>query len=331
MKAIALISGGLDSVLAARLIKDLGIEVTGVYFKIPFTFEPKKQDRPTIEDSAQAAGVPLTIIDLGQEYLEIVKKPRHGYGKNINPCIDCKILMLKKAKGLMLETGASFLITGEVLGQRPMSQNRRSLDNIEKEAQVEGILLRPLCAKLMPESLPEKQGWVDRNKLLDLNGRTRRPQIDLAQSLGILEYQEPAGGCLLTVPDFANRIKDLLKHKDLSLENIELLKAGRYFRLAEDAKLVMARDERECARLIGRVSLGDHLFYPDAITAGPTAVLRGKVNEDMIRLSASITAFYFDLNGKTSADVVYRIIPSAEEKTITVSPVAKEELNKYRI
>lgn len=334
MKAIALISGGLDSILAARVIKEQGIEVRGVYFKIPFAVANKKRgakNHPSLERLMQSAGMSFKEIELKEEFLDIVRKPAHGYGSNVNPCIDCKILMLRKAKELMQESGASFIVTGEVLAQRPMSQNRQSLDNIERDAEVKGILLRPLSAKLMQETEVEKNGWVKRDRLLSFNGRSRRPQFDLAEKYGIEGFTDPAGGCLLTVPDFSRRVKDLIKYKALTIDNVELLKVGRHFRLSELTKLIIARDESECKKLIELAHPGDYLFYPDAVTAGATALLQGKINEELIQLSVRLATSYFDLNGAASASIVYRIMPSPEEKTIIASPISKEELAKLRV
>lgn len=325
MRAIALISGGLDSILAAGLIKDCGIEVIGLNFKIPFC-RPQKKTNPKIHQ----LGIELKSIDISEEFLEIIKNPRYGFGSNMNPCIDCKILMLKKAKELMPKFGAKFIITGEVLGQRPMSQNRQALELIEKRAGLQGLLLRPLSAKLLSKTFPEKEGWINRDKLLDFNGRSRQPQIALAGKLRIKDYQQPAGGCLLTDPQFAKRVKDLLNHKELNLENIELLKIGRHFRLSQKTKLVVGRDERENADLLTKVKEGDYLFMPRDI-AGPSALGKGGFSEDLINLSCRITCRYCDLNGKINADITYRRIPDKENKALKVSPLDAANLETFRI
>ncbi|MFH1397985.1 MAG: tRNA 4-thiouridine(8) synthase ThiI [Candidatus Omnitrophota bacterium] len=334
MKAVALISGGLDSILAARVIKEQGIAVTALFFKIPFLGNPKKpgiKSEDSIRRLTEASGIKLVVIELADDFLEIVKNPAHGYGSNINPCIDCKTFMLKKAAEFMRENGGSFLVTGEVLGQRPMSQNKQSLGVIERNSGMEGLILRPLSARLLDETTPEKQGWVKREVLLDFNGRTRSPQIELALEFGIKNYSSPAGGCLLTDPHFTDRAKDLLRHNELTMENVELIKIGRYFRVTPDVKLAVGRNEAEDNRIIGLAKTGDHLFYPPLDVAGTTALARGKLNEESIRLCASIASRYCDLNGKQSINITYRIFPSDEEKIILVSALSEVELVKLRI
>lgn len=334
MKAVALVSGGLDSTLAAKLIKEQGIEVFVLNFKTPFCLCDKKASSGCGNEAAKVAynlGAELKIIYVTDEFFNIIKNPKYGYGRNLNPCIDCRILMFCKAKEFMVEVGALFVITGEVLGQRPMSQHRQALKIIEKEAGLEGLVVRPLSAKLLPETLPEKKRWIDRTKLLNFSGRTRRPQMDLAKALDIKDYPCSAGGCLLTDPEFAKRLKDLLSHEELNLNNVELLKTGRHFRLSEEAKLVVGRDEKENERIINLAQENDYLFLPNDDLAGPTSLGRGVFNEELIRLSCSITSHYCDLNGKTSTDIVYRRIPETEEKRLNVTAVLENELNNLRI
>ena len=331
MKAIALISGGLDSILAAKVMKQQGIEVIGVHFKIPFALRDKSDKRDFALKLCRIAGVELKTVVLGEEFLEIVSHPKHGRGANMNTCIDCKILMLKKAKEMMQNLDASFLVTGEVLGQRPMSQHNSALDLIAQEAGVEGLILRPLSAKLLDETFPQKQGWVRRENLLDFSGRCRQPQIELAKTFGINDYSQPAGGCLLTDPQFSKRLKDLIEHGPYDLENVELLKFGRHFRLSADAKLVVGRDEKENAEIEELARQGDWLFLPPQDTAGPSALGRGKFSEEQIKLCAGTTARYCDLAGKTSLDISYRQLPSQESQTLNVAPVPDEESVKYRI
>ncbi|MBU0503609.1 MAG: tRNA 4-thiouridine(8) synthase ThiI [Candidatus Omnitrophota bacterium] len=334
MKAIALISGGLDSILAARVVSGLGIDVTAVFFKIPFFCNPKKpgiKPEDAIRKLTGSLGIKLAVIVLADDFLEIVRHPAHGYGSNVNPCIDCKIFMLKKAAEFMRSSGSQFLVTGEVLGQRPMSQNKQSLGVIEKESGLEGLILRPLSARLLNETIPEKKGWVKREALLDFNGRSRAPQIELALKFGIKDYSSPAGGCLLTDPHFADRVKDLLNHNELTVENVGLIKVGRYFRVSADVKLAVGRNEAEDNRIISLALPGDFLFDPPADVAGTTALGRGKFNDQTIQLCASIASRYCDLNGQQSINIIYRIFPLEEEKIITVSPLSEEELVKIRI
>ena len=297
MKAIALISGGLDSILAARFMRELGIEIIPLNFKIPFCQKAVKK----IDGLSQE----LMAVDIGADFLEMLKQPEYGYGSHMNPCIDCKILMLRKAKELMPAFGAAFIVTGEVLGQRPMSQHKQALVLIAKKAGLEGLVLRPLSAKLLSETTPEKEGWVEREKLMDFSGRSRKAQMSLAEKFGIKEYAQPAGGCLLTDPLFTAKLKDLIRHEELNLENVELLKLGRHFRLDSGAKLIVGRDEKENARLAGLAKDQDYLFMP-AQTAGPTALGRGVFNDGLIQLSAAIVSRYCDRNGNNAPDIIYR-------------------------
>jgi len=314
MKAIALISGGLDSTLAARLIKDHGIELIALNFKTPFCLCDRKTDSGCLNHSrlvAQNLGLEFKSVNITDEFFKVVEEPEHGYGSNMNPCIDCRILKFRKAKEFMQQSGASFIITGEVVGQRPMSQHRQALNIIDKESQLEGLVLRPLSAKLLPETIPEKEGWVDRNRLLNFSGRTRKPQIELAREFNIKDYPCPAGGCLLTDPEFARKVKDLIAHQELDLNNVELLKAGRYLRLSQDAKLVVGRNEQENERLLNLAQEGDYLFFPPEEIAGPTALGRGIFNPELIELSCRITCRYCDLNGNPGIDIVYKRVAKA--------------------
>jgi len=331
-KAIVLISGGLDSHLAAKLVQSQDIDIIPLNFWIPFCQRKKKiVPKDSLSLEADNLGRDLKIVDIREEFLALLKKPQHGFGANINPCIDCKILMLRRAKELMKELDASFVVTGEVLGQRPMSQHRQSLEIIEKESGLEGLLLRPLSAKLLAETIPEKEGWVDRNKLLDFNGRSRRPQMELAKKFNINDYPNAAGGCLLTDPEFSKRLKDLIKHQELNIDNIELLKIGRHFRISPEAKLVVGRDEKENEQLVNSAKENDYLFYPNEELAGPVSVGRGVLNADLIRLACSITCRYCDLNGQTSADIIYRRIPETEERRLTVDAIPESGLNGLRL
>lgn len=333
-KAIALISGGLDSSLAAKLVKGLGIDVIALNFKIPFSHVEKEAPLRACgikEPIAQKLGLPSEEIFLKEEFLEIVRNPGHGYGSNLNPCVDCKILMLRKAAGLMKQRRAKFVVTGEVLGQRPMSQHKQALGQIEKEAGLEGLVLRPLSAKLLPESIPEKEGWVNRDKLMAFSGRGRRPQMELAKDLGITDYPTPAGGCLLTDPGFSKKLKDLLNFKELTIDNIELLKCGRYFRLSSRAKLVVGRNEKENNRLVDLAKEGDYLFFPDENTAGPTSLGRGEFDDGLIRLCCGITCSYCDLNGSGEADIIYKKIPNDTQRVLRAAPIGRELIRDFSV
>lgn len=332
MKAIALISGGLDSTLATKLIKEQGVEIIALNFKTPFCLCDRKVSSGCLNHSRQVAdnlGIELKVINITDEFFRVIENPKHGRGSNMNPCIDCRIMKFRKAKDFMQEVGASFIITGEVLGQRPMSQHRKALSIIDKESQLEGLVLRPLSAKLFPETIPEKQGWVARDKLLNFSGRSRKPQIELAKRLDIKDYPCPAGGCLLTDPEFSRRIKDLIGHEALNLNNVELLKVGRHFRFGPEAKLVVGRNEKENERLFDLKQGNDCLFMPLKI-AGPTALARGIFNADLVRLSCSIVSRYCDLDGEPEAEIIYKN-SSDKEEIFRVSPIEERNLVALRI
>ncbi len=331
-KAIVMLSGGLDSILAARLMLEQGIEVLAVNFSAKLCMcGCKKTGESAAQVAARILGVPLKTIDITSDFIEIVKNPSHGYGANVNPCIDCKIYMLKHAKDMMKEAGASFLVTGEVLGERPMSQRMDALHIIEKAAGVKGILLRPLTAKNLDPTLPEKEGIVDREKLLGMRGRSRKPQMALAEKFGINKYPTPAGGCLLTDPGFAKRVKDAMKHGEFDADNLALLSVGRHFRLSEKARLVVGRDEGENSVLESLVAPGDIIFELTE-HEGPLSVLRGGAKEEeFIRLSAGIAAYQTKFRAEKSIKVDYWTKAAADKKTISVKPASKEEIERLRI
>ncbi|MCX5714575.1 MAG: tRNA 4-thiouridine(8) synthase ThiI, partial [Candidatus Omnitrophica bacterium] len=274
----------------------------------------------------------LVSVNVAEEFLEIVKKPKHGYGSNMNPCIDCRILLFKKAKELMRQEGASFVITGEVLGQRPMSQMRRTMSLIEKEAQLTDLVLRPLSAKVLEPTLPEREGWVARDKLLAISGRGRKDQFALASALGVKDFPCPSGGCLLTDPEFSKRLRDLMQHNSgFTLNDISLLKLGRHFRLSEGVKLIVGRDEKENENILNLAHAQDHLFMAAPDLAGPAALGRGVFNEELITSSCRIVARYCDLNGNTSADIVYYKAEDKQNCLKKVSPFDETRLMPLRV
>ena len=274
MKAIALLSGGLDSSLAVKLMIDQGIDVIAFHFTSPFcNCTPKKAGcRNQARIIAEELGVDIQVITKGMDYLEIVRDPPHGHGRGMNPCIDCRIYMLRKVKERMASLGASFVVTGEVLGQRPMSQHRNAIELIERESGLKGLILRPLSAHLFPPSLPEREGIVDREKLLSITGRSRKTQIDMAKNLGIRDYPCPAGGCLLTDPVIASRLRDLFASTPgFDMTDIHLLKVGRHFRVLPALKVIVGRNEAENERISCLTKPGFTLFTP-ANFRGPAAL-----------------------------------------------------------
>ncbi|MCK9442110.1 MAG: 7-cyano-7-deazaguanine synthase [Methanothrix sp.] len=334
MKAIILLSGGLDSTLAAELMSREGLELLAVNFKTPFCLCDRHSSNlgcgSNARRVAEAIGIDLKIINATKDFLDVLKKPAHGYGANMNPCIDCRILFFRKSKELMREWGASFIITGEVLGQRPMSQFRRQMNIIEKEADLEGLVLRPLSAKLLAPTIPEKNGWISRERMLDIAGRSRKPQMALAKDLGINDYPCAAGGCLLTDPEFANRIRDLIKHDELDMQNIDLLKAGRYFRLSPSAKLIVGRNENENKMLSMLAKDGDYLFGPATIN-GPIAVGKGAFTADLLEAACRIVARYSDRDGEPKAEITHERLPENEKISIKANFLDDDELAKLRV
>lgn len=332
MKAIALLSGGLDSTLAAKLVLEQGIELEALNFLTVFcTCTNRGETCLASQKAVDALGIPLKVFNVSEEYLDVVKHPKHGYGSNMNPCIDCRIFMMKKAKAYLEETGASFIVTGEVLGERPMSQRRDAMRLIEKEAGLDGLVLRPLSAKLLSASIPEKEGWVDREKLLKIQGRSRKPQIQLADHFGIRDYPCPAGGCLLTDPGFAQRMRDLNRyHSDFLLNDVHLLKMGRHFRLSPHLKLVVGRNEEENQKIQTFSQEGDILFkvsrYP-----GPLSLLRGEAEEDEVEKAAAITVRYSKAKDLEKVEVICKEVKLDGDRTLSVSPISDKEIERWMI
>ena len=331
MKAIVLISGGLDSSLAVKLIQNQGIEVLALHFLLPFLkYDREDINESTVRKIVQETGCRLQVVELKDEYLNMLEKPNHGYGKNFNPCIDCKILMLKYAKKTMVETGAKFIVSGEVLGQRPMSQNKSSLRKIELESNLEGLLLRPLSALLLPETVPEKRKWVNRKELLNIKGRSRRMQIRLARKFNIKTYSWPDGGCFLTDPHFSRRLKDMVEHKEYYFDNIGLLKVGRHFRVNPSFKLVVGRNEKENKKMVRFLRKGD-LYLEPLTLPGPTAIGRGVFDKNSIALSGRIVARYTAKDKKIEIKVKRFFGAKAKTEVIGLEAIDDAELKRLRI
>jgi tRNA-uridine 2-sulfurtransferase len=271
IRAIGLLSGGLDSALAAKLLIDQGIEVIGLHLESPTAC------RSDVRAFARDLGFELVTRDKGAEYLRLLRHPRFGYGRNMNPCVDCRLFMFEIAKPLMRERGAHFLFTGEVAGQRPMSQTRERMTLIDREAELEGLILRPLSALTLPKTEPERRGWVDRSRLLGISGRGRTVQLELAAKFGLTHVQSPGGGCLLTDPIFSAKLRDLFDHTaeaDTAMEDVALLRLGRHFRVRADLKIVLGRDATENPALRAFESETKHLLAPVDFS-GPSALICG--------------------------------------------------------
>ncbi len=326
IKALSLFSGGLDSILATRLMLEQGVDVEAINFANLFC-SCKEAKKCGAVEAAKQLGVPLKLVNVGNYYLRMVRNPKHGYGKNMNPCVDCKIFMAKKAKNYAKEIGGAFVFTGEVLDERPMSQNFKALKIIEEESGLKGRLLRPLSAKLLPVTVVERKGLVSRDKLLAIRGRSRKPQIKLAEEFGIACYPSPAGGCLLTCKEFASRLRDLFRHKHrCSMADVELLKVGRHFRLGEN-KIIVGRNEAENEFLALKKARNDYFFeVPDV--SGPTSLLQGLKTQKAVELAAALTAFYSDAESNV---VKVNFGRGSLDKAATVAVPSRAEVERYRI
>jgi tRNA U34 2-thiouridine synthase MnmA/TrmU len=332
-KAIALYSGGLDSILAIKLILEQNINVIGIQFQTPFI-----EDKPNAYIE-RYLGIELIKKDISEEHINLLLNPKHGYGKNINPCIDCRITMFCKAGELMEQKNASFIISGEVLGQRPMTQNKASILKIGEESGYGQLIVRPLSALLLPETLPERQKIINRSQLMDIQGRSRKRQIALAKSWGIKKYPAPAGGCKLTEPGFAKRMNDLISKNNFNTNDIELLKVGRHFTLNKNTKLVVGGNEQENKKLFSLVQPQDFLLSSKNFK-GPVSLLRLYSNTDdefldkdtIINLASRITARYCDRNSDKDFVDINMWSPNQKiNQQRLVQGLPQQEIGKYLI
>ncbi|MGA8261918.1 MAG: hypothetical protein WB783_17030 [Arenicellales bacterium] len=336
-KAVALISGGLDSMLAARLILEQGVHVEGLNFFTGFCVEGHthairnaRRERPRRNNAlwvAEQLGIKLHIIDVIEEYKSVVLNPRHGYGANLNPCLDCKGFMVGKARQWMEENGFDFIITGEVIGQRPKSQTREKMPIVQRESGAFDRLLRPLCAKALEPTLPEREGWVDREALGDIRGRSRRPQMEMAERFGISDYAQPAGGCcFLTDASYSAKLRDLWAHResrDYDLDDIMLLKVGRHIRPNQRFKLIVARDAGETNYLTGYRNRFTCLAAESH--SGPLAIIQGEPDGDDLETAARITARYGQ--GRDAPEVAVKVRRTdGAEWTLQVTPFPQREI-----
>ncbi len=293
LRVIAAYSGGLDSILAALLMKRLGFDV--LLLHVQHLFSADENGRRRLREVANRADLPLRVVDASEEHLETIRRPKHGYGQGMNPCIDCRIFVLKIARRVMEEEGAHFVVTGEVLGQRPKSQHRNALLRAAEESGLGDRLLRPLCAQHLPETLPVKEGWIQQHELLAIQGRSRHEQMELAEALDVTDYPQPAGGCILIEKTYSARVRDAFDHLGVDavdLTQFRLFHLGRHFRIADRVKLIVGRDQRENETLSGfsegRIQL-DPVDVP-----GPTSLIEGSPTEEQLTLCGAIAARYCD-------------------------------------
>ncbi len=330
-KAFSLLSGGLDSILATRLVMDQGIEVVGLHFITPFFGYSKKGREAEYQGKwRRLYGIEARIIDVSDGYFQVLRHPRYGYGKNFNPCIDCKIFLFSQAREIMEKEKAHFLVSGEVLGQRPMSQRRDTLRIVERDSGTEGILLRPLCAQNLKPTQPELSGIIDRERLMAITGRSRKPQMELAQKLGIQDYPSPAGGCLLTDPILAERIRKYFERQsEIQGSEVLLFLVGRHFRLEGGAHLVLGRRDAENQRLRDLFAPGDTLVRLKEIP-GPLGLIRGPGGEKSLRLAGAILARYSKAKAASQIELQYGSEPDRFEGTLWIVPGTAEEIERYR-
>jgi len=339
-KAIALISGGLDSLLAAKILLDQGVHVEGINFYTGFCVEghthairKKDKSKPKRNNalwSAEQLGIKLHIVDVIDEYKNVLINPKHGYGANMNPCLDCKGFMVKKALQWIQENNFDFIVTGEVMGQRPMSQRKDTMPVIAKESGANDLLLRPLCAKHLPETKPEREGWVDREKLYDFSGRSRKPQMALAKAFGFVDYAQPAGGCcFLTDKSYSDRLVDMWHgrndQKDYDMDDIMLLKVGRHIRPRPHFKMIIGREDGENKYLEGYRRQFVHMHSTSCV--GPLVLLDGKMSEDDLKLAAQITGRFS--KDKMSDSVTVEITGlDGVSKSLNVTPLRAHEMHE---
>jgi hypothetical protein len=345
VRALSLFSGGLDSILATRVVMEQGIEVLAVRFITPFFGDEILRDPQRYQREVRDKyGIDAMVVDISDDYLQMLRRPAHGFGRYFNPCIDCKIFMLKRARTMLCQLGAAFLISGEVLGQRPMSQRRDTLNIIERDSGSRTILLRPLSARLLAETEAERQGWVDRERLLDFSGRGRSRQIALARQFGITDFPAPAGGCILADPILSKRIARVydggfvVTPDSMSVTDIRLMLVGRQFLLPGGGWLVLGRDEKESVRIVELRETGDVLLLVEQ-RPGPAAVLRragesvadSTVQAADLSLAADLVARYAKkIDGRPAAAQVV-VETDAERRELTGEPPAEEQIKNWAI
>jgi tRNA U34 2-thiouridine synthase MnmA/TrmU len=317
VRALGLCSGGLDSILAGLVLRRQGVGVAWISFETPFFSADKARA------ASSQTGIPLTVRKITPTYLQMLRNPPCGYGKHMNPCMDCHALMFRLAGEWMQARGFDFLFSGEVVGQRPMSQTKPSLRYVEKHSGFEGYILRPLSARVLPETIPEQKGWVDRENLLNLSGRSRKPQIKLAEEFGVRDYPAPAGGCLLTDPGYARRLRDLFDHQtDTPTAQLEMLKHGRHFRLNAKAKIIVGRTQRDNQRILALHDPRRDVVLKVRDFPGPTVVVAGQASPQVLAQAAAICAGYSKAARETVVDVL--VTAPEGERILTIAPLRPE-------
>jgi tRNA U34 2-thiouridine synthase MnmA/TrmU len=324
VRALGISSGGLDSILSGLVLRNQGIHVEWITFVTPFFSSTKAQK------AGRQAGIRLHIQDITDDYLKMLVDPPAGYGKNMNPCMDCHALMFQKAGEFMQAHGFDFLFSGEVQGQRPMSQNANSLRYVAKHSQFAPYILRPLSAQCMPETQMERQGLVDRSRLLDFSGRSRKPQMALAEKLGVSDYPSPAGGCLLTDPGYSMRLKDLMEHDaPLSSRNLHLLKFGRHMRLNPNTRIIVGRTKQDNEQIFRYCDPQHDTVIKVSDYPGPTVVIPGKAAKEMIFLAGAICAGYS--KAPESKSIKVQVSHAGHVEQITVLSILPEEAKRFLI
>jgi len=323
VRALGICSGGLDSMLSGMVLKSQGVEVEWITLVTPFFFADKAQN------ASQITGISLMIQDITLDYLEMLKDPPCGYGRYMNPCLDCHSLMFRIAGRVMKEKGFDFLFSGEVLGQRPMSQSRPSLRYVEKHSEFDGYIVRPLSAKKLPETLPEKMGLVDRSQLLDISGRSRKLQMELAKSFNITEYPAPAGGCLLTDAGYSRRLKDLFDHQHShEIREFHLLKYGRHMRLDPETKIIVGRTQKDNENILSHYDPKSDILMNPCIP-GPVLLIPHGGSGGVVLKAASICAGYIKISGDAPVGIV--VSSPAGKRSIDVKPVHPAEIRHLLI
>jgi tRNA-uridine 2-sulfurtransferase len=329
-KAVVLMSTGLDSLLSAVIVRDQGVEVEALHCAFEFGFTPGPDRKDVIKSLIDPLGIPLHVLDVTERFMKILRAPEHGFGSGVNPCIDCHLFMLRLAKARMLETGADFVVTGDVVGQRPMSQNRPMLFHIEKHAELKGLILRPLSAKALPVTVPEEKGWVDREKLFGITGRGRKTQEELASRFAIARYFQPAGGCILTDPFYAKRVKAFISRRGqeaLDPGVMMLCRFGRHFWLGDGRWVIVGREEKDNDSL--EKLAGGKWIFEAVDVEGPTGLADGPWDESQARFMASILVRY--VNKKGDGEIRVRFRRGDEEHELSVTAADASAVDTFRI